>query len=253
MTDDPTELAAEADAKEPRADKVAVVTEVKARMSEAEAVILTEYRGLTVKELQSLRATLTQAGAVYKVYKNTLVRRAADELDWDLAELLIGPTAMAFVASDVGSAAKALTEFAKTQPLLVLKGGVMGGDVLDAAGVKGLADLPSGPEIYAKLAGGIAGTARGLASGIHGTHRSLAYVLQAAIDGGAFADDGAAADTTPEDTAADEPAAADEAPAESTPEADTASESPEASADGDDTETTTEESPADAAESTEES
>ncbi|MBK6502433.1 MAG: 50S ribosomal protein L10 [Candidatus Microthrix sp.] len=81
------------------------------------------------------------------------MRRAADELDWDLAELLVGPTAMAFVATDVGSAAKALTDFAKTQPLLVLKGGVMGGDVLDAGAVKELADLPTGPEIYSKLAG----------------------------------------------------------------------------------------------------
>ena len=252
MTDDPTELAAEADAKEPRADKVAVVTEVKERMSNAEAVILTEYRGLTVKELQSLRASLTEAGAVYKVYKNTLVRRAADELDWDLAELLVGPTAMAFVATDVGSAAKALTDFAKTQPLLVLKGGVMGGDVLDAGAVKELADLPTGPEIYSKLAGGIAGTARGLAAGIHGTHRSLAYVLQAAIDGGAFADDGAAsepvADEAPADEAPADEAPADEAPAESTPEEASASDTSEAPAD----DATTEEPPA-AAESTEES
>lgn len=247
MTDDPTELAAEADAKEPRADKVAVVTEVKERMSNAEAVILTEYRGLTVKELQSLRASLTEAGAVYKVYKNTLVRRAADELDWDLAELLVGPTAMAFVATDVGSAAKALTDFAKTQPLLVLKGGVMGGDVLDAGAVKELADLPTGPEIYSKLAGGIAGTARGLAAGIHGTHRSLAYVLQAAIDGGAFVDDGAASEPVADEAPADE-APADEAPAESTPEEASASDTSEAPAD----DATTEEPPA-AAESTEES
>ena len=249
MTDDPTELAAEADAKEPRADKVAVVTEVKERMSNAEAVILTEYRGLPVKELQSLRASLTEAGAVYKVYKNTLVRRAADELDWDLAELLVGPTAMAFVATDVGSAAKALTDFAKTQPLLVLKGGVMGGDVLDAGAVKELADLPTGPEIYSKLAGGIAGTARGLAAGIHGTHRSLAYVLQAAIDGGAFADADASAASEPvaDEAPADE-APADEAPAESTPEEASASDTSEAPAD----DATTEEPPA-AAESTEES
>ena len=249
MTDDPTELAAEADAKEPRADKVAVVTEVKERMSNAEAVILTEYRGLTVKELQSLRASLTEAGAVYKVYKNTLVRRAADELDWYLAELLVGPTAMAFVATDVGSAAKALTDFAKTQPLLVLKGGVMGGDVLDAGAVKELADLPTGPEIYSKLAGGIAGTARGLAAGIHGTHRSLAYVLQAAIDGGAFADADASAASEPvaDEAPADE-APADEAPAESTPEEASASDTSEAPAD----DATTEEPPA-AAESTEES
>ena len=249
MTDDPTELAAEADAKEPRADKVAVVTEVKERMSNAEAVILTEYRGLTVKELQSLRASLTEAGAVYKVYKNTLVRRAADELDWDLAELLVGPTAMAFVATDVGSAAKALTDFAKTQPLLVLKGGVMGGDVLDAGAVKELADLPTGPEIYSKLAGGIAGTARGLAAGIHGTHRALAYVLQAAIDGGAFADADASAASEPvaDEAPADE-APADEAPAESTPEEASASDTSEAPAD----DATTEEPPA-AAESTEES
>lgn len=240
MTDDPTELAAEADAKEPRADKVAVVTEVKERMSNAEAVILTEYRGLTVKELQSLRASLTEAGAVYKVYKNTLVRRAADELDWDLAELLVGPTAMAFVATDVGSAAKALTDFAKTQPLLVLKGGVMGGDVLDAGAVKELADLPTGPEIYSKLAGGIAGTARGLAAGIHGTHRSLAYVLQAAIDGGAFADADASAASEPvaDEAPADE-APADEAPAESTPEEASASDTSEAPAD----DATTEEPP----------
>ena len=249
MTDDPTELAAEADAKEPRPEKVAVVTEVKERMSNAEAVILTEYRGLTVKELQSLRASLTEAGAVYKVYKNTLVRRAADELDWDLAELLVGPTAMAFVATDVGSAAKALTDFAKTQPLLVLKGGVMGGDVLDAGAVKELADLPTGPEIYSKLAGGIAGTARGLAAGIHGTHRSLAYVLQAAIDGGAFADADASAASEPvaDEAPADE-APADEAPAESTPEEASASDTSEAPAD----DATTEEPPA-AAESTEES
>ena len=246
MTDNPehpeaAEHEAEADAKEPRPEKVAVVTEVKERMSEAEAVILTEYRGLSVKELQSLRASLTAAGAVYKVYKNTLVRRAADELDWDLADLLVGPTAMAFVASDVGSAAKALTEFAKAQPLLVLKGGVMGGDVLDDQAVKALADLPSGPEIYSKLAAGINGTARGLAAGIHGTHRSLAYVLQAAIDGGVFPDDGAAAAEPTTDAA---PAA--EA-SETTPSA------PEAPADDATPDTNTEAPAADAAESTEES
>jgi large subunit ribosomal protein L10 len=243
VTDNPehpeaAEHEAEADAKEPRPEKVAVVTEVKERMSEAEAVILTEYRGLSVKELQSLRASLTAAGAVYKVYKNTLVRRAADELDWDLADLLVGPTAMAFVASDVGSAAKALTEFAKAQPLLVLKGGVMGGDVLDDQAVKALADLPSGPEIYSKLAAGINGTARGLAAGIHGTHRSLAYVLQAAIDGGVFADDVAA---TAEPTT------------EAAPAADERDHAPEAPADDATPDTNTEAPAADAAESTEES
>jgi large subunit ribosomal protein L10 len=246
VVDDQTTNASEADAKAPRPDKVAVVAEVKEAMSGAEAVILTEYRGLSVKDLQALRKSLTEAGATYKVYKNTLVRRAAEELDWDLAELLVGPTAMAFVSSDVGSAAKALTEFAKTQPLLVLKGGVMAGDILDAAGVKGLADLPSGPEIYSKMAGGISGVARGLAGGIGGTHRSLAYVLQAAIDGGAFADDGAAApaeaaDDAPADEAPTEPIT-DEAPAEST--------SDEAPASDDNT---TEEPPAEPAESTEES
>ena len=246
MTDNPehpeaAEHEAEADAKEPRPEKVAVVTEVKARMSEAEAVILTEYRGLSVKELQSLRASLTEAGAVYKVYKNTLVRRAADELDWDLADLLVGPTAMAFVASDVGSAAKALTEFAKGQPLLVLKGGVMGGDVLDDQAVKALADLPSGPEIYSKLAAGINGTARGLAAGIHGTHRSLAYVLQAAIDDGVFADDGAAA-AEPTTEAAPAAEASDTTPS-----------APEAPADDATADTNTEAPAADAAESTEES
>lgn len=260
VTDNPenpeaAEHEAEADAKEPRPEKVAVVTEVKERMTSAEAVILTEYRGLTVKELQSLRASLTEAGAVYKVYKNTLVRRAANELDWDLADMLVGPTAMAFVASDVGSAAKALTEFAKGQPLLVLKGGVMGGDVLDADAVKVLSELPTGPEIYAQLAGGIAGTARGLAAGIHGTHRSLAYVLQAAIDGGVFADDAAAApaaETAAPDTA-DAESTPDTADAESVPEEASASDTPEAPAEDATPDTNTEESPAESAESTEES
>ena len=247
MTDNPehpeaAEHEAEADAKQPRPEKVAVVTEVKERMTESEAVILTEYRGLSVKELQSLRASLTEAGAVYKVYKNTLVRRAAEELDWDLADLLVGPTAMAFVASDVGSAAKALTEFAKGQPLLVLKGGVMGGDVLDDQAVKALADLPSGPEIYSKLAAGINGTARGLAAVVHGTHRSLAYVLQAAIDGGVFADD---AEATTEPTPEAAPAADDAT--------DTTTSAPEAPADDATPDTNTEAPAADAAESTEES
>ena len=216
----------------PRPEKVAVVDEVREKLVASEAVVITEYRGLTVRDLQTLRAALREAGGEHKVYKNTLVRRAADELDWDLAELLVGPTAMAFVPSDVGSAAKALTEFAKTQPLLVLKGAVMAGDILDAAGVKGLAELPSGPETYSRLAGGISGVARGMAGGIGGTHRSLAYVLQAAIDGGAFADDGAAAPS--------EAAEPDEAPAADTPDAEATdapaeSTSDEAHASGDDT------------------
>ncbi|MGB9111971.1 MAG: 50S ribosomal protein L10, partial [Acidimicrobiales bacterium] len=118
----------------PRPHKVAVVDEVRERLGHSEATILTEYRGLSVAQLQLLRRALTPAGGEYKVYKNTLVRRAAKEGGLEeLEALLTGPTALAFVTGgDVSAVAKALKEFARQHPSLVVKGAVIGGGLFDA-------------------------------------------------------------------------------------------------------------------------
>ena len=194
----------------PRPEKVAVVDEVRTQFEQADAVLVTEYRGLTVSELAGLRQTMRPAGGTYRVYKNTLVRFATQSLELDLDDQLTGPTALAFVsakadgsAGDIAAVAKALTEFAKGNPLLVVKGGLLGDTVLDANGAKALASLPTAAEVYSRLAGALNSGARGLASVVSGVHRSLAYVLQAAIDAGAFAGDA----PTAEPEAAAEPAA----------------------------------------------
>ncbi len=193
----------------PRPEKVAVVAEVREKMSSADAVLLTEYRGLKVSELAELRSAIRPAGGEYRVYKNTLVRFAAHELEYDLDDVLTGPTALAFVTTkedgtpgDVAAVAKALQAFTKGNPLLVLKGGLLGDTILDAEGAKALASLPTAAEIYARLAGAINSGARGLAGAISGVPRSIAYVLQAAIDAGAFAGD--APDPSAADAAAPE-------------------------------------------------
>jgi len=178
----------------PRPDKVAVVDEVRGKLEGADAVLLTEYRGLTVTELGALRSAMRSAGGEYKVYKNTLVRLAANQMGIDIDDVLVGPTALAFVSAkadgspgDIASVAKAVQDFAKTQPLLVLKGGLLGDQILDAGGAKALASLPTASEVYARLAGAVNGNARGLAGAISGVGRNIAYVLQAAIDAGKFA------------------------------------------------------------------
>lgn len=216
----------------PRPEKVAVVEEVRSKLEGADAVLLTEYRGLSVTELGALRSSMRAAGGEYKVYKNTLVRLAAQQLGIDLDDVLVGPTALAFVSAkadgspgDIASVAKAVQDFAKGQPLLVLKGGLLGEQVLDQAGAKALASLPTAAEVYARLAGAVNGNARGLAGAISGVHRSIAYVLQAVIDAGGFAGDAGATaepESTPEPVAeaADAPETENtEAAAEATEEA----------------------------------
>jgi large subunit ribosomal protein L10 len=123
----------------------------------AAATVLTEYRGLTVKNLKELRRSLGE-DATYAVTKNTLTTIAARKAGIDgLDESLTGPTAIAFIHGDVATVAKGLRDFAKAHPLLVIKGGVMDGHVLDADAVKKLADLESREVLLAKLAGAMNG------------------------------------------------------------------------------------------------
>ncbi len=164
----------------PRAEKVAVVDEVRTRLSSSSAAILTEYRGLKVSELAELRRALRQAGGEYKIYKNTLVRFAVRDLGLDELEPLVqGPTAIAFVDGDAAAVAKALRDFARTNPHLVVKGGLLGENVLSAADAGALAELPSREVLLAQLAGGLAAPLQQLAGLLQALPRNFAYGLRA--------------------------------------------------------------------------
>jgi large subunit ribosomal protein L10 len=136
-----------------RADKQAAVAEIVESFNDAAGAVLTEYRGLTVKELQDLRRSLGE-NADYAVVKNTLAKLAATEVGISgFEELLTGPTAIAFIKGDVVEAAKGLRDFAKTNPALVIKGGILDGKQLDAKEIAQLASLESREVLLAKLAG----------------------------------------------------------------------------------------------------
>jgi large subunit ribosomal protein L10 len=169
----------------PRAEKVAVVAEVRERFEQADAALLTEYRGLNVKALAELRRQLRPVGGEYKIYKNTLVRFAAREAGADeLESLLTGPTAITFVQGDAAGAAKALRDYARTNPHLVVKGGLLGTTVLTAADVAALADLPSRDVVLARLAGALQAPMVKLAGLLQALPRNFAYGLKALIDQG---------------------------------------------------------------------
>ncbi|MBG0563374.1 50S ribosomal protein L10 [Actinoplanes aureus] len=140
-----------------RADKASAVAELTDHFRASTATVLTEYRGLTVKELTELRRSLGSE-AKYAVAKNTLAKRAATDAGIEgLDALFTGPTALAFVRGDVVEAAKGLRAFAKAHPVLVIKGGVFEGKALTADEVNKLADLESREVLLAKLAGAMKG------------------------------------------------------------------------------------------------
>jgi len=151
----------------PRPEKVSTVAEIASLFRDADAAILTEYRGLTVAQLADIRRQLRAAGGKLKVFKNTLARIAARETGaGDLASQLVGPTAIAFIKGDVAAAAKVLREASKANPMLVLKGGVMGDKVLSAKDVEVLADLPSRETLLAMFAGLLTALPRNFAYGL---------------------------------------------------------------------------------------
>src|SRR6266536_1367490 len=138
----------------PNASKVAAVEAIKGYLNGSVAALLTEYRGLKVKEMIELRDSLRGSSTEYRVLKNTLTGIAVRDVGYeDLVPLLEGPTAVAFVHGDVVQAAKELAEFARTHPALVVKGGVLDGKVLDADSVRQLATLQSRDVVLARLAG----------------------------------------------------------------------------------------------------
>jgi large subunit ribosomal protein L10 len=167
----------------PRAEKVAVVNEVRERMEAADGALLTEYRGLTVAELAELRRQLAAAGGDYKVYKNTLVRLAvADTPREGMSEMLTGPTAIAFVQGDVSAVAKALRDFARANPNLVVKGGLVGTVIMSAGDIDVLAGLPSRETLLAQFAGALSAPLQQLAGLVQALPRNLAYGISALLD-----------------------------------------------------------------------
>ncbi len=200
----------------PRPANVAVVDEVRRRFEDADGAILTEYRGLKVKDLAGLRRSLRPSGGEYKIYKNTLVRLAARESGLeDLEPLLVGPTAIAFVDGDAAAVAKALRDYARTNPLLVLKGGVLGGKVLTAQETAALAELPSREVLLARFAGLLAAPMQQLAGLLQALPRNFAYGLAALRDQKAEGAPGAASESSDADAPA---AASTESKAEPEPE-----------------------------------
>src|SRR5947209_8507053 len=164
----------------PRPGKVAVVNEVRDRLSSSDGAILTEYRGLNVSELADLRRSLRAAGGQYKIYKNTLVRFAVREHGLqELEEMLLGPTAIAFVDGDAAAVAKSLRDFARGNPNLVIKGGVLGETILSAKDASALAELPSKEQLLAQLAGAMAAPLQNMAGLLKALPQNFAYALRA--------------------------------------------------------------------------
>ena len=237
-----------------RPDKVATVDEVKARVASTSTAVVTEYRGMTVAQISTLRRQLRALGADYKVFKNTLVRRAVSGTAVEpISEFLDGPTAIAFVDGDVSAVAKALRDYTKVSPNLIVKGGVVDGKALSKTDLTALADLPSREILLAQFAGLLASPLRTMAGLLKALPQNFAYGLSALVDarGGSPTPAGetVAAETpagvedaasASDDVAASEPDAAttEEAPAaepvaettEEAPAAEPVAETPEASA-----------------------
>ncbi len=220
-----------------RTQKVATVDAVKERVDSTSTAVVTEYRGLTVAEISSLRKELKKADAEYKVLKNTLVRRAIEGTPSEpLGAFLEGPTAIAWVKGDVSAVAKILRDFSKTTPTLVLKGGVLDGKTLSANDLKALADLPSREVLLAQLAGLLASPMRQMAGLLKAVPQNFAYGLSALIDskGGPQAAPAPVADEATETPAGVADAAEAASETEAAPVASEAEETaPEASADTD--------------------
>jgi large subunit ribosomal protein L10 len=224
-----------------RPEKTAAVDEIRTKLTESDAAVLTEYRGLTVTELADLRGALRPAGTEYKVFKNTLARLAVEAAGLtDLLPMLSGPTAIAFVRGDAVIAAKALKEFGKGNEALVIKGGLLGPRVLTPADVSALADVEPREVLLARLAGGFQAPLVKAAGLFQAFTRNFAYGLQAYV--AQRVDGGEALEVTTGGDESDSESDAEQAPADGV--------SPAAASDAEQTDTTETEA-ADAADETE--
>ena len=170
-------------ARQPRADKVATVAEIGEKLTAAGAIYVSEYRGVSVSQMAQVRGALREAGAQHKIYKNSLAGFAVRSVGLDeLVELLDGPVALTFAGDDAVGPAKALSDAARRNPLVVLRGGMLDGALLSADDLRRLASMPSRHEMLAMLAGGLQAPLARTASLMQALTRDLAYGLSALID-----------------------------------------------------------------------
>jgi len=227
-----------------REQKAVAIEQIATHIDEAHAIFAVDYRGISVPQVAELRAKLREADASFKVVKNSLTERAADQAGAEtLKDYLAGPTALTFVRGDVAMAAKAIADYAKATQLLPFKGGLMDGAVLDIEQLRSLSRLPSREVLYGQLVGVVAspvtGVVRSLAALLGGLASALGQVQQkkesgevpageapaAVADAPAEAAEALAAEDAPAAEQAEEPSAdaaseteaAPEAPAEKTP------------------------------------
>jgi large subunit ribosomal protein L10 len=162
------------------AEKTAVIEDLAGRFRDSSGAVLTEYRGLTVAQMAELRGSL-KGNATFTVTKNTLAKVAATQagVGDEISSMLIGPSAIAFVDGDVAQAAKGLLDFAKANPLLVIKGGVLDGKALTPAEVGQLADLEPREVLLAKLAGAMKASMAGAAATFNALPTQMALLADA--------------------------------------------------------------------------
>ncbi|MCW2994238.1 MAG: ribosomal protein [Conexibacter sp.] len=215
-----------------RDQKATAIAEIAEQIQESGAVFAIDYRGITVAQVADLRGKLRETDATFRVVKNTLTERAADQADAEaLKGLLEGPTALTFVRGDAAAAAKVIADFQRSTggELLPFKGGLMDGDALDAAQITAISKLPTRQVLYGQLVGKIASQITGLARSLNGLVGGLAIALGGVLEKKesgeipagdspapvAEAAPAAADDTTDQDAEAVEPAASSEEPAAS--------------------------------------
>jgi large subunit ribosomal protein L10 len=206
-----------------REQKAAAVEEVATQIQESEAVFAVDYRGISVPQAAELRVKLNEAGARFRVVKNTLTQLSADKAGAEtLKELLEGPTAFTFVAAeggDVALAAKALAQFRRETELLEFKGGVMGGEAISAEQIAALSRLPARDVLHQQLVGMIASPITGLVRGLNALIAGLAIQLQQIAEQGLVGGGEPPAEEAPAEAPAEDSAAEEAAPQTETTDA----------------------------------
>lgn len=167
----------------PTQRKIDAVADLSEKMSRTQFTVVADYRGLTVAEISDLRKRLREAGAELIVAKNTLTLIAAKQNGMEALEpLLAGPTALAFAYDDVAKTAKVINEFNRGPKKLVVRGGMLGKDLLKADALDKVASLPSREQVLAQIVGGVAAPVSGVVGVINAAITNVLYVLQARID-----------------------------------------------------------------------
>ena len=198
-------------------EKSQVVEEIAAQIADSDAIYASDYRGITVAQAAALRARLREAGASFRIVKNTLTLRAADKAGAEqVKELIEGPTAFTFVRGDPALAAKTLDAFARAENVLELRGGLLGEQLIDSDALRTLARLPGREQLNAQLAGVVASPLTGLVRGLNALLAGLAVAL------------GQISEQRGPEAAAEEAAAEPAAPAPAEPPADEPAEQPQA-------------------------